>query len=85
MAQDRIVEFECMIELVQARTGHRLRLVKALLTMYDRRTRYTQQVKEQIRAIFGERMYETVIGVIPTKAVKNYKETFAYLSGLPAK
>lgn len=52
-----------MIELVQARTGHRLRLVKALLTLYDRRTRYTQQVREQIRAIFGERMYETVIGV----------------------
>ena len=28
---------------------------------------------------------ETVIGVIPTKAVKNYKETFVYLSGLLAK
>ena len=52
-----------MIDLVQARTGHRLRCVKALLTLYDRRTRYTQRVEEQIRAIFGERMYKTAIGV----------------------
>jgi len=36
-------------------------------------------------ALFAGGNDETVIGVIPTKAVKNYKETFAYLSGLPAK
>ena len=36
-------------------------------------------------ALFSGGNDETVIGVIPTKAVKDYKETFAYLSGLPAK
>ena len=51
-----------MVELVQAKTGHRPRSVKALLTLYDRRTRYTQKVTEQIRAMFGERVYGTVIG-----------------------
>lgn len=52
-----------MIELVQAKTGHRVRLVKALMTLYDRRTRYTQQVSEQVRSTFGRNVYDTVIGI----------------------
>jgi len=35
-------------------------------------------------ALFPGGNDETVIGVIPTKAVKDYKETYAYLSGLLA-
>ena len=58
-----VAKLQSMIDLVQAKTGHRLRLVKALLTMYDRRTRYTQRVAKEIRGIFGERVYKTVISV----------------------
>ncbi len=36
-------------------------------------------------ALFEGGNDETVIGVIPTKAVKDYKETYGYLSGLLAK
>ena len=58
-----VAKLQSMIDLVQTKTGHRLRLVKALLTMYDRRTRYTQQVANEIRHIFGERVFKTLISV----------------------
>lgn len=49
-----------MLELLKKRTGHAPQ-VYALATLFDRRTRYSQTIIEEIRAFFGERMLQTVI------------------------
>ncbi len=55
-------KLQSMIDLVQTKTGHRPRLVKALMTMYDQRTKYGQRVMGEISALFGPRVYTAVIG-----------------------
>ena len=49
-----------MLELLRKKTGHAPR-VNALATLFDKRTKYSQTMIEEIRAFFGERMLKTVI------------------------
>jgi chromosome partitioning protein len=48
------------VEVVREHTGHEIS-VRALATIYDRRTRLAREVLEEIRAHFGERCFHTVI------------------------
>ena len=49
-----------MLELLKKKTGHAPR-VNALATLFDKRTKYSQAIIEEIRTFFGERMLQTVI------------------------
>ena len=49
-----------MIELIQMKIGHVPR-VNALATLFDRRTKYSQSILDEIRAFFGDQMLQTVI------------------------
>ncbi|MDY6878849.1 MAG: AAA family ATPase [Desulfatiglans sp.] len=46
--------------LLQEKLGHEIRS-RALITMYDVRTRYSRRVLEKVKEEFGENVYETVI------------------------
>jgi chromosome partitioning protein len=49
-----------MLELLEKNTGH-APCVSALATLFDRRTKHSQAIIEEIKAFFGERMLKTVI------------------------
>jgi chromosome partitioning protein len=49
-----------MLELLKEKTGHAPR-VNALATLYDKRTKHAQEMIEEIKSFFGERMLQTVI------------------------
>jgi chromosome partitioning protein len=49
-----------MIELVEAKIGHVPR-VSALATLFDKRTKYSQRILDEIETFFGDRMLQTVI------------------------
>jgi len=48
------------INLVRERLGKRLEIA-VLLTMYDRRTKLSQEVREEVERFFGDRVLDTVI------------------------
>lgn len=52
-----------MISLIKEKTNHRFLLVKALTTMYDRRTNYAKKVLGEIHSRFKDDMYKSVIGI----------------------
>ncbi len=54
------------IEKVKARPNPNLRLLGVVVTLHDRRTTLAREVCGQIREVFGEKMFETVI----TKSVR---------------
>jgi chromosome partitioning protein len=49
-----------MIELIQMKIGHVPR-VNALATLFDRRTKYSQSMLDEIKAFFGDQLLQTVI------------------------
>jgi chromosome partitioning protein len=49
-----------LIILLNEKTGHEIRS-RALITMYDSRTRYSRVVLEKVRKEFGDNLFETVI------------------------
>ena len=49
------------IKLVQRHLNKSLKLEGALLTMYDSRTNLAAQVVSEVRAYFGNQVYETII------------------------
>ena len=49
-----------MIILLKDKTGHDIKS-RALITMYDRRTRYSRTVLEKVQAEFGDNVFDTVI------------------------
>jgi chromosome partitioning protein len=49
------------VRLVQQNVNPRLRLTGILLTMFDARTKLSDQVVSEVRAYFGPRVYESVI------------------------
>ena len=49
------------VRLVQQNLNSRLRLSGIVLTMYDPRTRLSEQVVEEVRRYFGARVYDVVI------------------------
>jgi chromosome partitioning protein len=54
------------IEKVKARPNPDLRILGVVVTLFDKRTTLAREVFEQIRAVFGAQMFETVI----TKSVR---------------
>jgi chromosome partitioning protein len=61
------------IEKVKARPNPDLELLGVLVTLHDKRTTLAREVHEQIRTVFGAKMFETVI----TKSVR-LEESPAY-------
>jgi len=49
-----------MLELIKTKIGHVPRL-NALATLFDIRTSYSQSVLEEVKAFFGDQMFQTVI------------------------
>ena len=61
------------IEKVKARANPNLQVLGVLVTLHDKRTTLAREVHEQIRRVFGSKMFETVI----TKSVR-LEESPAY-------
>ncbi len=61
------------IEKVKARPNPNLQVLGVLVTLHDKRTTLAREVHEQIRRVFGAKMFETVI----TKSVR-LEESPAY-------
>ena len=61
------------IEKVKARPNPNLQVLGVLVTLYDKRTTLAREVHEQIKGVFGAKMFETVI----TKSVR-LEESPAY-------
>jgi chromosome partitioning protein len=49
------------VRLIQQNLNPRLRLTGIVLTMYDRRTKLSEQVVAEVRRYFGSRVYDTII------------------------
>jgi chromosome partitioning protein len=51
-----------IVDLIQKKAGHKIR-IKALATMYDRRTRIAKEILQDIRDHFKDSTYETIINL----------------------
>jgi chromosome partitioning protein len=49
------------VRLVQQNINPRLRLTGIVMTMFDSRTRLSEQVVDEVRRFFGERVYDSII------------------------
>jgi chromosome partitioning protein len=49
------------VRLVQQNVNQRLRLTGIVMTMYDPRTKLSEQVVAEVRRYFGDRVYDTII------------------------
>ena len=49
------------IDIVKRRINPKIHVAKVLLTMYDPRNRLTQQVTDEVRSYFGDKVARTVI------------------------
>jgi chromosome partitioning protein len=61
------------IDRIKKRANPRLQILGALLTLFDRRTILSRDIREQVREVFGEKLFDTVI----TKSVR-LEESPAY-------
>jgi chromosome partitioning protein len=73
-AQELIVPIQCEyyaleglgqllrnVRLVQQNVNQQLRLTGIVMTMFDPRTKLSEQVVQEVRRYFGDRVYETII------------------------
>lgn len=60
-ALEGLTQLLSTVELVRTRINPRLSLEGVVLTMYDGRTNLAQQVAEEVRRHFAERVFQTVI------------------------
>ena len=64
------------VEKVRARANPDLRLLGVLITMHDRRTAIARDIRNQIRAVFGELVFATVISkIVRLEESPAYKES----------
>ncbi len=49
------------VRLVQQNVNQRLRLTGIVMTMFDPRTKLSEQVVQEVRRYFGDRVYQTII------------------------
>jgi chromosome partitioning protein len=61
------------IEKVKSRPNPQLQILGAVITLYDKRTLLSRDIVDQIRRVFGEKLFETVV----TKSVR-LEESPAY-------
>ena len=62
------------IERIKRRANPKLQILGVLITLHDRRTRLGRDIQKEIRKVFGEKLFDTVI----TKSVR-LEESPAYL------
>lgn len=73
-AQDVLIPLQCefyaleglshllkTIELVRGALNPEISIQGIVLTMYDRRNKFTEQIEKDVRSYFGETVYETII------------------------
>jgi len=64
------------VEKVKARPNPRLQVLGVVITLLDKRTTLAKDIQEQIRAVFGAKVFETVISKsIRLEESPAYKET----------
>lgn len=64
------------IEKVRARPNPSLQLLGVIVTMHDKRTTLSREVSEQIRSVFGTKMFDTLISKsVRLEESPAYKET----------
>jgi chromosome partitioning protein len=61
------------VERIKARANPRLQILGAVLTLYDRRTILARDTRAQVREVFGDKLFDTII----TKSVR-LEESPAY-------
>ena len=49
------------VDKVKVRANPQLQILGALITLYDKRTLLSKDIREQIRRVFGDRVFKTVI------------------------
>lgn len=49
------------IDKIKLRANPRLQLLGALLTLFDKRTRLSKDVRDQVQEVFGDKLFDTVI------------------------
>jgi chromosome partitioning protein len=62
------------VSRIKRRANPRLQILGVVITLHDRRTRLGRDIHEEIRKVFGEKLFDTVI----TKSVR-LEESPAYL------
>lgn len=64
------------VEKVKARPNPRLQVLGVVITLLDKRTTLAKDIQEQIRAVFGEKVFSTVISKsVRLEESPAYKET----------
>jgi chromosome partitioning protein len=64
------------VEKVKARPNPRLQVLGVVITLLDKRTTLARDIQEQIRAVFGDKVFETVISKsVRLEESPAYKET----------
>lgn len=49
------------IDKIKMRANPRLQILGAVLTLFDKRTRLSKDIREQVRQVFGDKLFDTVI------------------------
>lgn len=64
------------LERIRARPNPQLQLLGILVTLFDRRTNLARDIYKQVRAVFGDKVFKTVIGKnVRLEESPAYKET----------
>jgi chromosome partitioning protein len=68
------------LERIRARPNPELELLGVLVTMFDKRTNLSRDIRKQVRQVFGAKVFRTVIGKsVRLEESPAYKETiFTY-------
>lgn len=68
------------LERVRARPNPKLQLLGVIVTLYDKRTNLARDIYKQVREVFGDKVFKTVIGKnVRLEESPAYKETiFTY-------
>jgi chromosome partitioning protein len=71
------------LERIRARPNPELQLLGVLVTMFDKRTNLSRDIRAQVRQVFGTKVFRTVIGKsVRLEESPAYKETiFTYAPG----
>ena len=64
------------LERIRARPNPELQLLGVIVTLYDKRTNLARDIYKQVRAVFGDKVFKTVIGKnVRLEESPAYKET----------
>jgi chromosome partitioning protein len=71
------------LERIRARPNPELQLLGVIVTLYDKRTNLARDIYKQVREVFGEKVFKTVIGKnVRLEESPAYKETiFSFAPG----